>query len=298
MLQVVNTTIHNCLLGLLLALALLVCGPSAGEAATLASATASPSAGPAPMPRFRAPDPARPAPPARTAVVRFLVDEEFPPFSYRDAGGNPAGFSVALANALCEDMRLSCSFILKPWDRLLPGLAAGEADAVLGGQKITTATLASADVTAAYFRPLGRFVIRTSVPIKTPGLRELAGRRIGVVAGSTHEAWIKTHYPRSVLRSFTDPGAAARALKSGTVDVWFGDAVTQMYWLAGKESEGCCRFLGGAYSDPDGFSPGMTIAVRRGDSDLRDLLDAGLDRLELSGTTGALLRRYLPMGLW
>lgn len=255
------------------------------------------------MPRFRTVDPARPAAASplagdAAAPLRFLADEDFPPFSYRDVNGNPAGFSIALANALCEDLRLTCSFVLKPWDRLLPALAAGEGNAVLGGPRISAATLGQADFTAPYFRPLGRFAVRNGVKIDDPGLRELAGRRIGAVAGSAHEAWIRVHYPRSVLRSLPDAAAAAGALKSGAIDVWFGDAVTQMFWMQGSEAAGCCRFLGGAYVDPAGFSPGMAIAVTRGNDGLRQRLDAGLDRLEASGATPALLRRYLPMGLW
>jgi polar amino acid transport system substrate-binding protein len=269
--------------------------PRAQTPAPAPSLTAPPG-GDYPVPLFRHVDPGRPLPDLKSVEsLRIAVDEDFPPFSYKEQTGALNGFNVAIANAICQDLRLTCEFSARPWDDLMPALERGEVDAVIAGINVTAGAVETADFTGAYYRSLGRFAVRTQNPIVNADMRALAGKRIGVVKATAHEAWINEYFPRSNIRPFATAEEALEALRSGVVDTFFGDALQIMFWLTGNASQGCCRFVAGGYNDPNYFSHGMAIAVKRGNTELRDVLDYGLDRLQSSGNFAAIFRRYFPM---
>ena len=257
-----------------------------------------PQAPPYSVPLFRHVDPGRPLPDLKAVEsLRIAVDEDFPPFSYKEQTGALNGFNVAIANAICEDLRLICEFSARRWDDLLPALERGEVDAVIAGVNVTEQAVETADFTGAYYRSLGRFAVRKQNPIVKADMRSLAGKRVGVVRGTSHEAWINQYFPRSNIRSFGTLKDGLEALRAGVVDSFFGDALQIMFWLTGTASEDCCRFVAGGYNDPNYFSRGMAIAVKRGNTELRDVLDYGLDRLQSSGRFAQIFRRYFPMSV-
>ena len=79
-----------------------VCCSGAAQAQTLAKPQAAPQA----VPGFWDPR-RRPERPdlSRLTVIRFLTETDYPPFNFTGPDGNPAGFNVDLARALCERSR-------------------------------------------------------------------------------------------------------------------------------------------------------------------------------------------------
>lgn len=248
-----------------------------------------------PVPQFRHIDPTRTEPVVRDiALVRFVADDSFPPFSYRDGDGALTGLNVSVADAICRELKLKCEFLVKPWDEAVESVAKGEADAVLSGLKMTPATLERFDFTAPYLRTVGRFAVRIQNQIPSPDVKSLAGKRIGVIAGSAHEAWIKAYFPRSLIKSYRTEGEAEEALRTGGLDTLFGDAYRLIFWVHGQSARQCCRLLPGAFVEPGYFSSGITIAVRRGNRRLLEALDYGLDRLQTSGEFARIYRKFFP----
>ena len=126
----------------------------------------------------------------------------------------------------------------------------------------------------------------------------LAGKRVGVMAGTAHEAFLETYFSGSDIRPFDDATAAREALRIGDLDALFDDAVRHMFWLASPASRDCCGFAGGAYLDPRYFSRPLAIAVKRGDDELRQVLDYGLDRVQISGDFARAYSLFFPMTPW
>ncbi len=230
--------------------------------------------------------------------VRFLTDSSFPPFSYTNANGSLTGLNVAIADAICNDLRLRCEFVVKPWHELKPALESGKGDAILSDVKMSQENFETLDFTRPYFRAVGRFAVRVENPMKTPEPRVLAGRRIGVKAGSTHEAFLKVHFKRSKLLAFEERAEAREALRTGAVDALFGDAVQLMFWLHSDTSKGCCRMADGAFQDRVYLNAPLAIAVKRGNRKLRKVLDHGLDRLQTSGQFARIYRSFFPQSIW
>lgn len=59
-------------------------------------------------------------------------DINYPPYSFRDASGRPAGFNIDLARAVAAAMGYDVEFRLDEWDKTRAALEAGEIDAIAG----------------------------------------------------------------------------------------------------------------------------------------------------------------------
>ena len=254
---------------------------------------------PVTVPVFRHIDPSRSEPvikPGRR--VRFLAASDFPPMSYTSRDGKLSGFNVAIASNICRVFRMGCSFKAVPYDMLVPALLKGQGDAIITGIAATKDNIRQLDFTLPYMRFTARFAVRINTPFKATGIREMAGKRIGVIAASQHEAFIKKYYRRSKTVAFKQRIEAYEALRTGRLDALFDDSFALMFWINGEKSLDCCRFAGDGYVDPHSFSRPVSMAVKKGKHDLRAILDYGLDRLQVSGRFAAIYRQYFPASLW
>ena len=107
----------------------------------------------------------------------------------------------------------------------------------------------------------------------------LEGRKIAVVAGTAHEAYLKTLFTEAELHPYPTDAAARFALKRGEVDLLFGDGISLAFWLNGTDSSNCCVFRGGPFLESKFFGEGVGIAVKRGNDLLRQAFNWALFRL-------------------
>lgn len=240
---------------------------------------------------------ARPALPEQLAV-KLIADEDFAPYSFRSRTGSPAGISVEIAIAACEQARLACTVEARPFAEILPALERGEVDVAVTGPRLDADTLAASRMTRPYFRIMGRFAVPNTSTLDTASVSNIAGRRIGVVKDTVHARWLTAYYASTRITPFDDLAAAGTALKSGEIDALFGDNLQVIYWVAGEAASGCCRLLGGAYSDFDYFSRNLAFLTRRDKPELAQALDYGLDKAQAAGSTAKILRTYLPLDPW
>lgn len=228
--------------------------------------------------------------------IRFLTEDDYPPFNFLSPDGQLAGFNIDLARAICAELELTCTIQRRSWELLIPALNDNSGDAVIASLAINNETRKEADFTTPYLLTPGRFVTRRDSVLKSATASTLDDRSVAVVAGSRHEAFLKTFYPRATLTPYETPALARDALKKGRVQAHFGDAITLSYWLNGAEAENCCEFKDGAFTDARFFGDGIGIAVRKGNTQLRRALDYALARIARRGTFGELYLKYFPVG--
>jgi polar amino acid transport system substrate-binding protein len=232
---------------------------------------------------------------SRIQSIRFLTELDYPPFNYAGPDGNPVGFNVDLARQLCDEIKTTCTIQARRFDLLLDALDDNRGDAVIASIAITPATRRRADFTDPYYRTPARFVARADSPIGDVLPELVEGKKIGVVAGTAHEAFLKEMFTAAEVRSYANAEAAREALRNKDVDLLFGDGITLAFWLNGSDSSGCCVFRGGPFLESRYFGDGVGIAVRRGNDLLRQALNWALFRQWEKGGFTDLWLRYFPI---
>lgn len=282
------------LLGAILALA--AAGGVAQPAAAQTPAIEIPPASQAVVPGFWDPrrHPERPDL-SRLTLIRFLTETDYPPFNFAGPDGNPAGFNVDFARMICEEIKVTCTIQMRRFEMLADALATNRGDAAIASMAATPALRAQLDFTDPYYRVPARFVSLRETVIADVRPESVEGKKIGAISGSAHEAYLKTMFTDAEVVGFASGEALRAALRSREVDLIFGDGIALALWLNGTDSEQCCAFSGGPFTESRYFGEGVGIAVRKGNDLLRQAINWAMFRLWEKGRYTELWLRYFSI---
>jgi len=251
---------------------------------------------PSPYPGFWDPK-RRPERPdmSRLTQIRFMTETDYPPFNYANQDGHPVGFNVDLARLICEELKVTCTIQMRRFDTLVPALNENRGEAVIASLAVNKETRKVMDFTDPYYRVPARFAALKAVasPVLKP--EQLEGKKIAVVGGSAHEAYLKSLFTEAQPVAYLTADATRDALRRGEVDYVFGDGIALSFWINGTDSGGCCAFAGGPFFEGRYFGEGVGIAVRKGNDTLRQALNYALFRLWEKGRFTDLWLRYFPV---
>jgi polar amino acid transport system substrate-binding protein len=231
-------------------------------------------------------------------AIRFLTDDDYPPLDFALADGSLSGFNVDIARAICEELHIGCTIQARRWDTLIDALETGKGDAVIASIAMSAAARARIDFTQPYYQTPARFAARKDSPLADATPAALAGKSVGVVAGSAHQSYLATFFPGATPKPYPSFAALHDALKAGAIDAAFADGLSLSVWLAGESSGDCCVFKGGPYTESRFFGEGVGIAVRKEDADLRRAMDWALARLAARGVYAEIYLKYFPVGYY
>jgi len=228
-------------------------------------------------------------------AIRFLTSLDYPPFNYAGPDGNPAGFNVDLARLICDEIKVACTIQARPFASLLDALDSNQGDAVIASIAENAESRKRADFSDPYYRSPARFVARADSPIGDVLPELVAGKKIAVVAGTTHEFFLRQMFTQAEIRAYSTAEQARAALKDKQVDLLFGDGIALSFWLNGTDSAGCCAFRGGPFLDSRYFGEGVGIAVKPGNDVLRQAFNWALFQIWEKGSFTDLWLRYFPI---
>jgi polar amino acid transport system substrate-binding protein len=230
--------------------------------------------------------------------LRVLTEADYPPFNYYDEEGQLVGFNVDLARAICRELSVNCEINTAEWSTFMPSLKNNEADAIIASTAINKKAVGEVDFTSRYYTTPARFVARTGGSVKEISVAALRGEKIAVVRGSSHEAFLRDFFEGADVTPYASVAEVRAALKNGDADLLFGDGISLMFWIQGTDSNRCCEFKGGGYTEARYFGDGVGIAVKKGNARLREVLDYALVRVRASGRYEELMLRYFPLPLY
>jgi len=184
---------------------------------------------------------------SRLTVIRFLTETDYPPFnSPAPTAIRPASTSIwpdcfarrsrSLAPSRCGGSR-----------RCSDAITSNRGDAIIASLAVTPQMRARVDFTDPYYRAPARFVSRRDAVMAEVRPEYLEGKKVGAVAGSSHEAYLKAMFTDAELHSYPSDEALRLALRRGEVDFIFGDAISLAFWINGTDSGECCAFSGGPF---------------------------------------------------
>jgi polar amino acid transport system substrate-binding protein len=280
----------------LAALSLLALGLSADGARAQTVAKPATEAAPQAVPGFWDPR-RRPDRPdlSRLTVIRFLTETDYPPFNFTGPDGNPAGFNVDLARLICDEIKVTCTIQMRRFETLVDAITSNRGDAIIASLAVTPQMRAKVDFSDPYYRAPARFVSRRDAVMREVRPEYLEGKKIGAIAGSSHEAYLKAMFTDAELHPYPNDDALRQGLRRGEVDFIFGDAISLAFWINGTDSGECCAFSGGPFVESRYFGEGIGIAVRKGNDLLRQSLNWAMFRLWEKGRYTDLWLRYFSV---
>jgi polar amino acid transport system substrate-binding protein len=231
----------------------------------------------------------------RGTTLRFATEEDYPPFNYVGRDGQLAGFNIDLARAICAELAVSCTIQPRRWDLLLLALDENQADAVIAAHRITSDLRNRYEVSLPTHRTPARFAARRDRGFASAEAAEIRGRKVAVVGGSAHEAFLNAFFPAASISRFETFDMALETMRRGGADLVFGDGIAIAFWMNGSESLDCCAFVGGAFTESKFFGEGAGIVMRPANTLLRGAIDHALWRISRDGRYAKLYLKHFPV---
>ncbi|MFT6658984.1 MAG: polar amino acid transport system substrate-binding protein [Maritalea sp.] len=227
--------------------------------------------------------------------IRFLTSADFPPFNFKDEGGDIVGFNVELAAALCKEIGADCTLQSWPWAQLPKALEDGQGDVIIAGLNINEENGRRFEFSQSYLQLPGRFVGRNTSASAVDFDPQKLTSVIGVQRGSAHFAFIKQHFPKMILLSFDSELDVFAGIEAGTIDFGFVDGMRASFWLNQND---CCGFFGGPYFSTEYFGGGLAVAVLPAKGDILRAINIGLRRLGERGKLDELYFKWFAVGFY
>jgi polar amino acid transport system substrate-binding protein len=228
---------------------------------------------------------------AAPAELRVGIAPNYPPLAFK-RHGKITGVEAQFARKLGPALGANVTLVETPFQELIPALAAGRIDVIMSGMSVTDERKKLVSFTHPYLRVGQMLLLRQQDAhrLNTDTALNQPATRIGVVSGTTGEAFARGHFQRAQIKGFDGVDSAVAALRAAQIDVFVHDAPS--VWAITAGVDGPERQLVGRYEP-------LTVeylawAVRPGDR-LGDRLNAVLRKWNDDGELDAVLKQWIQI---
>jgi arginine/ornithine transport system substrate-binding protein len=231
---------------------------------------------------------------AQTAgKLRIGVEGNYPPFSQLGADGKLSGFDIDIANAVCTQMKVECQLVQQEWDGMMPALNAKKFDIIVASMTITEERKKVADFSDPYYDVPQRFLAKTGA-FKDYTPASLKGKKIIVLRNSPRAKFIADTYKDSEVHLVNKESEVYLELAAGRGDIALGSSVASGEFLKKPEGKAFAT-VGNTFNL--GSGAGVGIALRKGEDDLRNKVNAALKTIKTSGQYKAMAAKYFDFDI-
>jgi ABC-type amino acid transport substrate-binding protein len=214
------------------------------------------------------------------------VKTDFPPFGFMDETGTHKGFDIDLAKVLARELfgnAEAVEFVAVTTEDRISILNSRRVDILAATMTITEERKKVVDFSIPYFMS-GQLIL---VPKKSKILRygDLAGKRVATVLGSTGDTAIRKLVPTAIRIQLKGTAEALQALKDGRVEAFVQDDVL-LIEIEKKNPEVKIADWKPFETAPYG------LAVRKGDREWLEFVNATLRKMKTSGDYKKLLEKW------
>ncbi|PWJ76929.1 amino acid ABC transporter substrate-binding protein (PAAT family) [Pseudaminobacter salicylatoxidans] len=234
---------------------------------------------------------------AQEKTLKIGTEGAYPPFNNLTSDGKLEGFDIDIAQALCDEMKVKCEFVTQDWDGIIPALQAGKFDAIVASMSITPERLKQVDFSNKYYNTPPAIAAPKDTDIKGVTKEDLAGKTIGVQGSTTHFNYSEQTYTDSTVKPYPSAQEYQLDLANGRLDAVNDDVVVLQQWLDTPEGA-CCKLVGTITPVESIHGPGAGIAVRKGDDELREKLNAAIAAIRANGKYQEINDKYFKFDVY
>jgi ABC-type amino acid transport substrate-binding protein len=217
-----------------------------------------------------------------TGQIRIGYRTDAAPFSYRDAKGAAAGYSVDLCALIVGGIRrrlkletLAVKLVPVSTGDRFKAVQEGRIDLLCGATTVTLSRRAKVDFSKLIYFSGASVMMRANGPKNFGSLR---GKSIGVRGATTTERLLRATLAKSKLAAtvvtMKDHLDGLKQLEGGTIDAYFADHALLVGLLNKSAAPGKLKVANQLLSREP-----YALAMRRGDTDFRLAVDWSLARI-------------------
>ncbi len=222
------------------------------------------------------------------AQTRELVvgsSATYRPFAYESPTKEIVGYDVDMIKAIAQKAGLQIKIVNTPWTGIFASLNNGDVDLVISGVTINDKRKQSYDFTTPYFEARQLLAVPTGSPAKS--LKDLAGKKIGVVTGSTGDDMASREFGKTSpdIRRFESTPVVISELANGGLDAAIGDNGVIAFRVQEHKQ---LKTLEDASFPKEYFG----IVVKQGNKDLLAKLNSGLAAVKADGSYATIYKKW------
>jgi len=219
---------------------------------------------------------------ASAEVKIGIAAEPYPPFAEKAADGSWKGWEIEIVNALCTAMEEDCEIVPIAWDGIIPALLSEKIDVITASMSITEERMKTIDFSDKYYNTPAVLVGPKSMEM-TGDPASLDGRYVGVQVSTTHANYVDAHFADTAeVKTYNTFDEHNQDLVAGRIDAVVGDSLAFQDFLnsdAGQDYE-----VKAELNDVAIFGPGVGGGIRKGDTELREKMNAAIQQIREDGT--------------
>ncbi len=209
----------------------------------------------------------------------------FPPFEMMDDNGDPAGFDIDLSYMIAEKAGKELEIEDMDFNGLLAALQSEKIDFSAAGMSVTEERKKTVDFSDPYYT--SRQVIVVPVDSAIAGKEDLEGKIVAVQEGTTGEAMVNDEANAASVASFKKNADVAMEVITGRADAFVLDEEPSKAIVAKNADK--LRVL-----DVEFGTEEYAIAVKKGNTELLDIVNATIKEMKEDGTYDEMIAKYFP----
>lgn len=224
--------------------------------------------------------------PANAPVVRVATSGVLPPLNFLNEQGNLQGIDVDVIRAIGENQGFKVEVYQEKFIDILPALEAGKYQAVISGLSVSPERIAKFDHSNFYlYNPS---VIMHKPDVKIVGLSSLKPLRVATMENTTQAKLVDGIAPTSHEKVDT-----VFQLYQGLVQGKYDAVLQDKYFLEYVANNYPEQKVTVTEYDKNPNSAGIVIYVKKGDQELLNQLNTGINHLQQSGEIEKIIAKYL-----
>ena len=226
-----------------------------------------------------------PAPVARVYVVG--TDAAYAPFESQNEKGDIVGFDIDVVKAAAAKAGIEVKFVNTPWEGIFNNLAMGDRDLVASAVTITDERKQTMDFSTPYFN--AQQLIAVPMASKITKFNDLLSRKIGVQTGTTGDEAVSKLVGKTNpnIKRFESTPLALKELEAGGVDAVVADNGVVINYV-NNNAGGKFKTVTDSAFAPEQYG----LALKKGNTELKTLLDKGLAAIKTDGTYDKIYAGY------
>lgn len=220
-------------------------------------------------------------------VLTVAMELAYPPFETKDEEGNPSGVSVDFMEDFGEYIGKEIRIENTSFDGLIPSLQTGKADMVMSSITITEERKQTVDFSEPYANAMLAVLTNKDAGISSVEDLDQKGKRVAVKTGSTGYLYAQEHLQNAEIIALQDESACVLEVSQGKADGFIYDQLTVYRNWQNNQDTTEAVFLPFQDVEPWG------IAVKKGNTELLDQLNAFLETYREDGGFDRLTEKYL-----